>query len=385
MCDGDVSNLQGVRPFDRMMMSRGNPTEKASPAPKATYSVWGTNHNYYNTEWQTSDSDGCIGSANGALFPPATGSSGQTSAGLSGILAFFRGVLATGTAGGYLPDAIRNFDIPGFGAATTLEFRVARRVVIPAPLKDKNGNCHLVTPLRTDPLNQGATTSFSILLEGTDGTMSGPVNVQDHMVGASLAGPVGMLTYGAPTISPILQTVRIALGDFPNSSGILRRLKGVRFTFDRTASGAIYLANIRFGKTATPPVLPGATSTPLAVDSWPPAPAGRTLRTQGGTFTASITSIRSVASSPARNGASGVEIEISSDRPFPTRDAMLTLQVGRRTFHLSSHPDGDRTRVVFTLGDDEFASIPDGSGASIRFGDSLSEPAVEVGRIVHPR
>ena len=507
MCDGDVSNLQGVRPFDRMMMSRGNSYEKASPAPKATYSVWGTNHNYYNTQWQTSDAEGCIGPANNPLFPPATGSNAQTAAALSGVIAFFRGVLATGTAGGYLPDAIRNFDpsfglpstvtgadmvqsslptrvdrgftsspsadwpiedftaatgtserliphdvpnieinhingqpiggidcpdpllplkyipnhdqdqraasiawsrggadvyfqvnlakppsagfdttaIAEFGAAKTLEFRVARRVVIPPPNKDKDGNCSLLTPIKIDPLNNAASTSFSIRLEATDGTISGPVNLQDYMAGANLAGPVGMLTWQTPEIHPILQTVRVALSDFTGSDVILHKLKGVRFTFDRTDSGAIYLANIRFGKTATAPLIQTATSTQRSMASLSHATASRTLQTRATTFTASITSIRSVASAAALNGANGVEIEISSDQAFRIRDAMLTLYVGGKSFSLSRHPDGDMTRVVFTLDENDYASIPDGSVASIRYAGSPSELAVEVGKLVKPR
>lgn len=504
LCDGDVSDLAGVRPFDRMMMSRGNPHETASPAPKATYSVWGTNHNFFNTEWQVSDSEGCIGPENTALFPPATGSNGQTAAGLSGVLAFFRGVLATGTAGGYRPDAIRNFDpafllpatltgadlLPGplparvdrgfssspavewriedftgpigsseqviphdvsnvevshvsgqpigaidcpepplplkyipnhdpalraasiawrrggpdvyfqvnlansgpagfdataigdFGAAKTIEFRVARRVVTPVPMPDPDGGCSLLTPLKTDPLNGEATTSFSVVLEGTDGTISGPVDVRDYMPGAHLAGPVGLLTYATPEIYPILQTVRIALGDFVGSDGIVKNLKGVRFTFDRTASGAIYLANVRFGKTAAPTPVQVATSAMSLVASLLPAPPSRTSHARERTFSASITSIRRVASSAALHGAKGVEIEVSSDRAFQIRDAMLRFHAGGRSTSIYRHPDGDTTRAVFTLGESAFASIPSGSTASVRYGGSGSGSVVEVGKIL---
>ncbi len=507
MCDGDVQDLQGVRPFDRMMMSRGNSYEKAFPAPKATYSVWGTNHNYFNTEWQISDSEGCIGPGHNALFPPATGSSGQTAAGLSGVMAFFRGVLATGTAGGYRPDAIRNFDpafglpstvtgadmvqgplparvdrgfssspsaewpiedftgetgtsergiphdvpnieiahiggqpigdiacpepllplkyipnhdqaqraasiawsrggadvyfqvnlaqsasagfdttaISEFGAAKALEFRVARRVVIPPPNMDEDGNCSLLTPIKTDPLNKEAITSFSIQLEGTDGTISGPVNIQDYMAGANLAGPVGMLTWVMPEIYPILQTVRVALSDFPGSDSILHKLRGVRFTFDRTASGAIYLANIRFGKNAAAPLMQTAASTQRSMNSWSQAAASRALKTRKNPATASITSIRRVASSTALNGASGVEIEITGDRAFQIRNAMLKLNVGGKSISISRHPNGDMARVVFTLDENDYASIPDGSVASVRYGASPSEPAVQVGKIVKQR
>ena len=59
-CDGDVSDLEGVRPFDRMLRTR---TEQP-PTPKSTFAVYGANHNFYNTEWQQSDSAGCTGAGN---------------------------------------------------------------------------------------------------------------------------------------------------------------------------------------------------------------------------------------------------------------------------------------------------------------------------------
>ena len=63
-CDGDVSDLEGVRPFDRMLRTR---TEQP-PMPKSTFAVYGANHNFYNTEWQQSDSAGCTGADNVRLF-----------------------------------------------------------------------------------------------------------------------------------------------------------------------------------------------------------------------------------------------------------------------------------------------------------------------------
>jgi hypothetical protein len=84
MCDGDVADLQGVRPFDRMMAIRSE-----SPAlPKSTFTVWGTNHNFYNTEWQLSDSSGCLGHQK--LFGNLLGSADQRKAALASVLAFFR-------------------------------------------------------------------------------------------------------------------------------------------------------------------------------------------------------------------------------------------------------------------------------------------------------
>lgn len=96
MCDGDVSNLQGVRVFDRIMSFTGNngvPNDNP-PTQKSTYTVWGANHNFYNTEWQFSESDGCRGLGNDRLFPlpeiNGDGSPVQRTTGSASVLAFFR-------------------------------------------------------------------------------------------------------------------------------------------------------------------------------------------------------------------------------------------------------------------------------------------------------
>jgi hypothetical protein len=96
-CDGDVFNQQGMWPYDRMMKSF---TEQPM-RQKAFYYVLGANHNYWNTEWQFSDSSGCFDSslqlfetdpATGVL-PGVTGSARQRTTGSASILALIRGVL----------------------------------------------------------------------------------------------------------------------------------------------------------------------------------------------------------------------------------------------------------------------------------------------------
>src|SRR6476620_4501656 len=83
MCDGDVFNLQGVRPFDRMLRINSE-----SPArPKSTFAVWGANHNFYNTEWQVSDSAGCF--ANQRLFAHQIGSTDARPTAIASAVAFF--------------------------------------------------------------------------------------------------------------------------------------------------------------------------------------------------------------------------------------------------------------------------------------------------------
>src|SRR5262249_21220157 len=77
------SNLQGVRPFDRMLrIFNENPTQKS------TFTVWGANHNYFNSEWQVSDSAGCF--FHPALFTFVNGSAEERQTGLVAAMAFFR-------------------------------------------------------------------------------------------------------------------------------------------------------------------------------------------------------------------------------------------------------------------------------------------------------
>ncbi|HTR63340.1 MAG TPA: hypothetical protein VMH37_16645 [Candidatus Binataceae bacterium] len=111
MCDGDVDDLQGVRAFDRVMEQQGNLAELAAPTQKSTYTAWGTNHNFYNTEWQVTDSIGCVGEGNTALFPIAPGSDRAQAIGLSSMLAFVRGNFkTTAAARAYDPIFNRNFN-----------------------------------------------------------------------------------------------------------------------------------------------------------------------------------------------------------------------------------------------------------------------------------
>jgi len=47
-CDRDVSNFMGTNPYGRMLIAQDS-------FPKAIFTVWGANHNFFNTEWQVSD------------------------------------------------------------------------------------------------------------------------------------------------------------------------------------------------------------------------------------------------------------------------------------------------------------------------------------------
>ncbi|OYU37142.1 hypothetical protein [Novosphingobium sp. PASSN1] len=88
-CDGDVSDLQGQRVFDRMITARA----ETVPTPKSMFTVEGANHNFYNTEWQQSDSQGCSSTdtKQPVVFDPAAaGSEAQRTTALYPVTAFFR-------------------------------------------------------------------------------------------------------------------------------------------------------------------------------------------------------------------------------------------------------------------------------------------------------
>lgn len=73
-CDGDVSNLQGAR-----MYERGQYVDPANDDPFIQVSVLGTNHNYFNSVWSADNDD-----AAGQLLDPACGMNAPTSIRLTG-------------------------------------------------------------------------------------------------------------------------------------------------------------------------------------------------------------------------------------------------------------------------------------------------------------
>ena len=86
MCDGDLVTLPGVQPFDRMMA----PGSASSEPQKSTYTVWGANHNFFNSEWQQDDSKGPGCLRHTRIAQQAGGSTNQQQIALASIVAFFR-------------------------------------------------------------------------------------------------------------------------------------------------------------------------------------------------------------------------------------------------------------------------------------------------------
>lgn len=438
-CDGDVSDLQGVKPFDRMLRI----TKEKAKLAKSTFAVYGANHNFYNTEWQISDSDGCAGVGNTPLFPALRGSANQRQtalqslvplmrarvgasaqpqlaklfnpdtplpSGLSAITKIDRGYTdtpadtvelriedfdkPTGTSSSGQPELAQGIGIQhtfpvqhdasqraaaitwsGAGAHIfqtnwtalglgkplsgfkTLEFRISRQC---------NGSCSAQSAL-----NPTATTDFSVQLVRPDGSLSTPVALSSHL---TLRGPVG---YGGgfTFLHPTLFTARIPLSEFGLGAGA--SIRGVRYSFNATPTGAIYLANIRLSSrlaagAAAQAVAAGSDHTagePAMPLSALPLAAGR----------AAIVGIRASAGRAQARSVGDIEIEIVADRPLPVMDSLPVLHVGSRQFTLSRYGDnGKNDSILFAIEPASFSQLPDGAPAQLQLGAVLR---LDLGRL----
>jgi hypothetical protein len=408
MCDGDISDLEGVKPFDRSMR-----TFNESPATqKSTYLVWGANHNHYNTEWQRNDSTGCTDNA--PLWTSDVGSPNQQQTALFSAMAFIRGNIGsgadttfnqnfnpqyslpaglaaitrvdrgysdsasstittvfedftgiTGTSSYGFPNDSSGITIMHTGIAQHDPVQRAGRIIWSSPGGyfqtnwtdvgvGNNISSFQTLDLRVsrlfDPLNGpiDSITDFSIQLAQADGTLSSPVRLSSY---TNLTGPVG----GPGGIRhPILQTARITLTDFTGVD--LTQVRGVRLTFDQTSSGLIQLANIRLSTLTgnSAPVSPGLPLTATRVIAGLSAPAS-------GPHSGTIQALRIAAASSSSSSASlssAVELVVhASDHRFTAGDQLPLLQVGSRVFRSSRYGDGgDTTTLIFST-----SAIPAGA------------------------
>jgi hypothetical protein len=414
-CDGDVFNLQGVKPFDRMMLMTGE-----SPARfKATYTAWGTNHNFYNTEWQSSDSPGCLGQTR--LFPRLLGSASQRVVSSTSFLAFMRGNVGPSANPAFnqnfdpqfaLPAAVANVtridrgytdspsatvttvfdDFPtvptntytgsgvafviggasqhdGAQRAAGVEWNTPGPTVFfqstaPAPL-DLSAlrtlefrvarQCHDLLCHNAGPGWQ-TTTNFSVQLVTGAGQTSSSVQLRDYL---SLTGPVGSLTEFAGTLAhPIMMTARIPLAAFAGAN--LSKVRAVRFVFDDTNADEIYIANIRVSSL-------GSTASFAPAAASPSDDQG--LSSDTTVDQNAVTAMVATPSSPAVGNQSAVDITLNSNRAFLPTGEMLVLTIGDRTFDLSRYADGATNQITFTLTQAEFASLKQGDQISVQYGD----------------
>jgi len=425
MCDGDVSNLQGVKPFDRVQAF----LTESPPGFKSTVTAWGTNHNYYNTEWQQSDSSGCTGTGNPALFssgPGITGSPEQRT--VSSILtkAFFLGNVGVGrdpsqnaifdpssaipsalssvtrVDRGFTPSPDTSFTqrledfINATGTSSFAQPNDASGVSVTHTTLPEHdftlrggsiswtsggSNTYFQTnfapiglgfslvpyntldlrvELASSPLNVTPTTDFSVQLVNAQNQRSVARRIAQFV---SLTGPVG----GPFSPHSMLQTARIPLTAFGMP---LNSIRGVRLLFNATASGAIYVTNIRATTSATGFALAPPATIPLRPTLAPAAPAPVAAAAPRVITSGQIVSVGATLASQAAAG--GVDIEVSSSTSFPVIDDLFVLRVGGVDVDVSRYPDpADMQRLVFTLDARQYAALRAGDAATVNGGGTL--------------
>jgi hypothetical protein len=320
LCDGQVTDMRGVRVFDRSM-SLSSETPRVF---RATVAVEGTNHNYFNTEWQHSDtssrddSDWCVGQNplfqadqqrviaagmfgwSGWYADGVTGSAEQRELGKQLMTRFFLGTVGadrdpsqadifdpknklpseiadiTNVDRGFSPSsnaddmvvfeefngesvyntpeppemfsvkytALDEHDSEYRGAEITWESASEENVFEPLLTSGVNLQGFDTLDFRVDPTDEPelnlADIDFAIQLVDGNGTASDTVYVSDYVT-----------LSGRERVHSMLQTVRIPLGDFGTQLPFTN-IRGVKFTFNDTNSGSIYLASIRATKGGIP-------------------------------------------------------------------------------------------------------------------------------------
>ncbi len=418
MCDGDVFRLDGIKPMDRMLVNN----DESPPRSKASFAVWGGNHNFWNSAWEISEIDSCVDHE--PLFPPEIGSPEQQQIGRAAIMALMRGTLGADVD----PEYLRNFNPAyappeviggvtrvdrGFTDASNRRFAFviedfsqatginrygfendyvgieidhdtvpehdlvlrAAEVSWSSASSDKYMQINMGPPGVGRDVSRRKTLSFrvarqlsqadylsstdlSIALVNADGSLSDSRSLSDYL---ELTGPVGSV-FGRHTV---MQTVRLGLGDFAGAD--LTSIRGVRFTFDvpnpgvsADDGGAIYLANLSLGSRRDRGL---KESDP--VQSLEPTPYR--AQVSGPRFEGRLKGMRRVAQSVLLNGGTAVEVDVLSEQGFPVTDALPTLSIGSAVSRLARYSP-DARELTFVFSEDVVRAQSDASAVSLSIG-----------------
>jgi len=439
MCDGDVFNLQGVRVFDRMLRNRtDNPATQ-----KSTFTVWGANHNFYNTEWQLSDSPGCLGHRR--LFDRLLGSADQRQTSMASVLAFFRAHVGanknpefanifnpqfalppsvanvtrvdrgyTDSPNSSVSEVFEDFDQPtGFNTSgftndasniTITHGGIANHSPVQRVAQISWGNPGAGTFFQSNWTAPGSgrnvtvfdTLDFRVSAQckdlpcnTTDSGFNFETNFSIRMVGAdgSLSDPVQLRNYVSLT-GPVGGLVR-GVGSSPHPILLTARIP-------LTAFGNAPLTSLRgvrftFDDTRSEDINIGnirlsrasaIANSILASTELPGDDSPLDLGDSTSTETNTIASVKSTRSSKALANQSGVEIELTSSREFLPKGEMLTLKVGSQEVSLSRYgEDGSTNRVIFTLTTEQWSLISTGDPVVVQYSAGAGADSRNFGHI----
>ena len=441
MCDGDVFNLQGVKPFDRMLRV----TSESPARQKSSFAVWGANHNFYNTEWQQSDSAGCF--ANTRLFDHQLGSTDARPTAIASAVAFFVANVGASKQPNYnqifnpqfaLPASVANLtrvdrgytDSPDSSLTKIFDdFTGATGFNSHGPVNNASNVALTYGHVANhDPLQQfsalvtwngaGANTFFQsnwtnpgsgvnassfgtldfrlsrqcadptdLLCNKTSNWFNFETNFSIRLVDANgtLSNPVQLQDYLSLT-GPVGSLV---LGFGTAGHPILQT---ARIPLSAFGNAAI-VSNLRgvrftFDDTRRDEIYLANIQLSKLNGLLAPAPVTSLMPTSdtaldttngGGNDVNQVKSMRSVQSSTL---GSTVEIELNSNREFLPQGEMLVLRIGSQEFNLSRYPvTGETNTVVFTLTADEFARLSQGDTMAVQYGSGTNYNGWNFGRV----
>ena len=408
-CDGDVSDLEGLKPYDRSLLIT---TERAA-LNKSTFEVFGANHDFYNTQWQTSDAPGCDGET--PLFGQWKGSKKQRETAYNSVIPFFLAHLgpsanpkkarmfdpsyplsnrltritayargftpaphtrenfivdnfdkATGTSSEGVPDDSSGLTQYVHGPGSSSDDATQRAAAVNWSTTGGYLQVNAAAKGSSDDISSYPALEFRVALRcfGTLCTMqSDPTGDVDFSISLADANdsqstPITLKSVavvrrpvGAYTDNTIFQTVRVPVSDFTGADPA--NIRGVRFTFDQTNTSSIFLADVRFTKT---PAGPGG----LAKNAYAALRPSAAIAAPHAPDSNQILAIRPTSA--------GVEIELASSRTFPIGDALPVLTIGDHSYRLSRFPKGKSDRIVFVLTPDQYAAAPAGAHVTLRIG-----------------
>jgi len=441
MCDGDVFNLQGVRPFDRMLR-----VSSESPArQKSTFAVWGANHNFYNTEWQTSDSAGCF--ANQRLFAHMIGPDDARPTAIASAVAFF-----VANVGGSKQPAYNQIFNPQFGLPASVAnlTRVDRGYTDSpdasftkvfddftgpvgfnshGPANDA-GNVSLSYGhvANHDPLQQfaalidwngpGAGTFFQsnwtnpgssvnassfgtldfrlsrqcadpsdLLCSKTSNWFNFETNFSIQLVdrNGALSNPVQLRDYlslTGPVGSLVLQ--------FGTAGHPILQTARIPLTAFGSPAIVSKLRGVRFTFDDTRrdeiylaniqlSKLNGLLAPSIVSSELPGADTAIDTTNIGGNDVNQIKSVHSASSSTLGDT---VEIELNSNREFLPQGELLVLRIGSQEFSLSRYPaTGETNTAVFTLTLDEWSRVSQGDPVAVQYGAGTNYNGWNFGKV----
>jgi hypothetical protein len=399
MCDGDVYDLQGRLPFERMIRKAHEPLKSA----KSVYLAWGTNHNFFNSQWHENDSyDGCIG--HDPIWGNGHVSVAQQKVALDAASAFFRAHVGherianlrnifdpayalpikitetTRIERDFIPtfDQLTNVKLEDFDQATGINshrfVNIAQGISIEheafadtsesvekesAPIphakiswrtaSDKNFlQIHWTDQNTGIDARAFDTFDFRVARQGLHTNTLQPTSFKVALVDehGNLTPAVSAAKYaeivGPVSETTVFQTVKIPVSDLLSEK--TNRIKGARFIFDESAYGHIYLASIRFTGSLSPlsPMhLLRAKRTDVFLKPSPVGPSSQPthgeLPRERVEYRAQIKNWRLAQSTALWQGGHNqiVELSITSDKRFPIGAELPSLVVGEKTFSIS--------------------------------------------------